>query len=99
MMPRSSSENSNCVSAPGFRANENSRSPLSSSVTKASVVKKSSDTTIPRVSIPASSSVFISSLPNASLPTLPSIAVLAPYFVSAARKFAGAPPGCAAIVG
>ena len=82
---KSISSKRSCVSAPGLRANENSRFPLSSSVTNASVVNTSSDTSIPRVSIPAPFRVLISSLPKASLPTLPIMAVFAPNFVSAAR--------------
>ena len=51
------------------------------------------------VSIPALCKVEVSSFPKASVPTFPSSAVLAPNFARAAKKFAGAPPGCAAIVG
>ena len=54
---------------------------------------------MPFVSIPTSRSVLVRSFPNVSVPTLPSIAALPPNFAMAARKFAGAPPGCAAIVG
>ena len=86
-------------SAPGFRAKANSRSPRASSVTKASVVNTSGAAIMPRVSMPAHRSVSSRSRPKVSSPTLPSIAVFAPYFASAARKFAGAPPGCAAMVG
>ena len=68
-------------------------------VTKASVVNTSSAAASPFVSIPASRSVLISNLPNVSVPTLPSIPTFPPNLAIAARKFAGAPPGCAAIVG
>ena len=66
------------VSAPGFLANENSRSPLSSKVTKASVVKYLSSTKIPLVSTSASRKVLTSILPNRSLPTFPRKPVFAP---------------------
>ena len=87
------------VSAPGFLANENSRSPLSSKVTKASVVKYLSSTKIPLVSTPASRKVLTSILPNRSLPTFPRKPVFAPNLERVLKKFPGAPPGFPCISG
>jgi hypothetical protein len=49
--------------------------------------------------MPAFFTVFTSSLPKASLPTLPMKAPLPSSLLTAARKLAGAPPGWAAMVG
>ena len=99
MSERSNSSKRSCVSAPGLRAKEKERSPRASSVTNASVVKASSATTTPRVSTPTSRSVPVSIVPKASAPTLLKSAVLPPSRAMAARKLAGAPPGCAAMSG
>ena len=66
------------VSAPGLRAKLNSRLPVASSVTKASVVNTAGSATMPRVSMPFSATVRTSSWPKLSAPTLPISAVLQP---------------------
>ena len=99
MSSRSSSSKESCVSAPGFLAKLKDRSPPASKVTKARVVNTELSCRIPFVSIPASLRVFMSSPPKASGPTLPINAVRSPYLLRAARKFPGAPPGFAFMVG
>lgn len=75
--------------------------PVSSGVkgNKGQVVNTELSCRIPFVSIPASLRVFMSSPPKASVPTLPRNAVRSPYLLRAARKFPGAPPGFAFMVG
>ena len=98
-MVRSISSKLSLVSAPGFLAKLKERSPSGEKVTNASVVNTDGSVNIPFVSIPAFSNVFTSSLPKASSPTFPRNAVFIPYLFNAARKFPGAPPGFAFIVG
>ena len=98
-MVRSISSKLSLVSAPGFLAKLKERSPSGEKVTNASVVNTDGSVNIPFVSIPAFSNVFKRSFPKASSPTFPRNAVFIPYLFNAARKFPGAPPGFAFIVG
>ena len=52
-----------------------------------------------RVSIPTSSTAFLSCVPNMSFPTLPMNAVFLPSFSSIASTLHGAPPGLASSIG
>ena len=52
-----------------------------------------------RVSIPTSSTAFLSWVPNMSFPTLPMNAVFLPSFSSIASTLHGAPPGLASSIG
>ena len=86
---------SSSISAPGFLANVNERSPVSSRVTNASVVVASSVSSGTRISILSFLSVFTSSLPKSSFPSLPRKPDPIPFLEILTATFAGAPPGLA----